>query len=155
MAAWGDTEGGDARMPPGYGQDGSGGAQPRGNVVAHNLCRELGIWEKQSSCYTQFKASENVVAGNIMFNGPRAHINFNDGMRGGALVEKNLIFNSCRESGDHGPCNSVRGRSAAARGFASAPSPHPTRTPLSLLRTAVGPRSICVRLDRGWLPHHH
>ena len=96
MAAWGDTEGGDARMPPGYGQDGSGGAQPRGNVVAHNLCRELGIWEKQSSCYTQFKASENVVAGNIMFNGPRAHINFNDGMRDciRIVVAPNTVVNA-------------------------------------------------------------
>jgi len=32
---------------------------------------ELGVWEKQSSCYTQFKASENIVAGNIMYNGKR------------------------------------------------------------------------------------
>ena len=103
VAAWGDTEGGDARLPPGYGQDGSAGNQPRGNVISHNLCRELGVWEKQSSFYTQFKSSENIIAGNIVFNGPRAHINFNDGFRGGAVLEKNLIFNSCRESGDHGP----------------------------------------------------
>jgi hypothetical protein len=82
VSAWGDTEALgalDAALPPGYGADGTAGNQPRGNRVVGNLCRELGIWEKQSSCYTQFKASENVVTHNIMYNGPRAHVNFNDG----------------------------------------------------------------------------
>ena len=31
-----------------------------------------------------------------MFNMPRAAINFNDGLGGGNLVEKNLIWNTCR-----------------------------------------------------------
>ena len=43
-----------------------------------------------------------------MYNGPRAHINFNDGFRGGARVKSNLMFNSCRESGDHGPFNRLK-----------------------------------------------
>lgn len=34
------------------------------------------------------------------------HINFNDGFRGGARVLSNIVFGSCRESGDHGPLNS-------------------------------------------------
>ena len=55
--------------------------QPRHNVIGWNLCRELGVWEKQSSFYTQFKSSENTIVGNIVFNGPRAHVNFNDGER--------------------------------------------------------------------------
>jgi len=42
---------------------------------------------------------------NIMFNGPRAGINVNDGFGGGNVVEENLVFNTCRESGDHGPFN--------------------------------------------------
>jgi len=106
VAAWGNTENGDPRLPEGYGADGSSGNQPRHNTIAYNLCHELGIWEKQSSFYTQFKASENWIHSNIVFNGPRAHINYNDGYRGGSILEKNLIFNSCRESGDHGPFNS-------------------------------------------------
>ena len=57
-----------------YGADGSSGNQPRFTLVAYNLCRELGIWEKQSSCYTQFKSAQNTVAHNIFYNGPRAHI---------------------------------------------------------------------------------
>lgn len=60
------------------------------------------IWEKQSSFYTQFKAGYSNVSHNIVYNGPRAHLNHNDGVIGGTLHEHNLIFNSCRESGDHG-----------------------------------------------------
>ena len=41
-----------------------------------------------------------------MYNGPRAHVNFNDGFRGGAHLDRNLLFNGCRESGEHGPFNS-------------------------------------------------
>jgi hypothetical protein len=105
VALWGNTYGGDDRLPPGYGFDGSAGDQPRENLVAFNLCHELGVWEKQSSCYTQFKSSANVITHN-MYNGPRAHVNFNDGFRGGAHLDRNLLFNGCRESGDHGPFNS-------------------------------------------------
>ena len=53
------------------------------------------------------------LRGNIMFNMPRAAINFNDGFGGGSLVEGNLIFNTCRESGDHGPINTCAAQSAA------------------------------------------
>lgn len=36
-----------------------------------------------------------------------AGINFNEDSIGGSLIEGNLIFNMCRESGDHGPCTLV------------------------------------------------
>jgi hypothetical protein len=29
-------------------------------------------------------------------------ININDGMGGGTMIRNNSLFNSCRESGDHG-----------------------------------------------------
>merc|ERR1712083_892947 len=41
-----------------------------------------------------------------MGNGPRAGINLNDGFGGGEEISNNLIFSTCRESGDHGPINS-------------------------------------------------
>jgi len=47
VALWGNTEGGDPRLPPGYGYSGVGGNQPRNNIIAFNLCHELGVWEKQ------------------------------------------------------------------------------------------------------------
>ena len=109
IALWGNTSpgpGADSILPEGYGSDGTAGNQPIGTHVAFNLCHELGIWEKQSSFYTQFKAGYSNVTHNIVYNGPRAHLNHNDGAIGGTTHEKNLIFNSCRESGDHGPFNS-------------------------------------------------
>lgn len=42
---------------------------------------------------------------NIFYNGPRAHININDGFGGGSLIRNNALWNSCRESGDHGAIN--------------------------------------------------
>ena len=40
-----------------------------------------------------------VCVRSIFFNGPRAAVNFN-------WLLKNLLLNTCRESGDHGPWNS-------------------------------------------------
>ena len=118
IALWGNTEdspGADRVMPEGYGSDGTSGNQPRFTTVAYNLAREIGVLEKQSSFYTQFKSAQNHVHSNIVYNGPRAHLNNNDGFGGGQLIENNLVFNSCRESGDHGPFNSWFVQCFAAR----------------------------------------
>ena len=80
--------------------------QPRFIHVISNLVHELGIWEKQSSFYFQAKSCQNVIGYNIFYNGPRAGINFNDGFGGNSVIYKNLLFNTCRESSDHGPFNS-------------------------------------------------
>merc|ERR1712007_381516 len=61
---------------------------------------------KQTSAYFQTLSSHNTVCGNVMYNDPRAAINFNDGMGGGDMVEGNLLFNWVRETNDHGPINS-------------------------------------------------
>jgi len=96
MAAWGETDG----------VDGTGGDQPRGTQVVGNLCHEIGHYQKQSSCWFQAKTALTTLRGNLFFNGPRALVNFNDGFGGGNVVEHNLMFNACRDSGDHGPFNS-------------------------------------------------
>ena len=110
MAAWGYTTAGSAptaaKLPPGTGYDGTGGQQPRGTQVFGNLVREIGLNERQSSAWSEAKACESHVKGNIFFNMPRAAINKNDGFGGGTLIEQNLLVNTCRESGDHGPFNS-------------------------------------------------
>jgi hypothetical protein len=74
--------------------------------ITGNFFRELGIWEKQSSAVGLAKSALTTIQGNIMFNHPRAAINFNDGMGGANNAVENLIFNTCRESGDHGAMNS-------------------------------------------------
>ena len=95
IATWGDTEGYDATKP----------TQPRHSVIEGNIMSNLGLYQKQSSGWGQNKACLNTIRNNVMFNLPRAAINFNDGLGGGNVVEGNVIFNACRESGDHGPIN--------------------------------------------------
>lgn len=94
-ALWGRTDG----------IDGRAGEQPRGVVFEANFCYRVGIWQKQSSCYFQALSAQNTIADNIMFNLPRAAINFNDGFGGGHEMRNNLMFNTCRESSDHGAFN--------------------------------------------------
>ena len=52
------------------------------------------------------KTAQSRVLSNVFFNGPRAGINMNDGFGGGDEIAYNLVFSTCRESGDHGPFNS-------------------------------------------------
>jgi len=61
---------------------------------------------KQTSAYFQSVAHHTTILGNVIYNGPRAGICFNDGFIGGDVVQSNLLFNLVRESGDHGPFNS-------------------------------------------------
>ena len=86
--------------------DGTDGNQPRGTVITGNLMHEIGIFGKQTAGYVQSLACQTNVTGNVIFNGPRAGINFNDGFGGGNLVKNNLIFNMVRETEDHGTFNS-------------------------------------------------
>ena len=84
-------------------EDGTAGTQPWGTVIAHNHAHELGLYELQSSFLFSSKAALTRVESNILYNEGRALINWNDGFGGGNNITQNLIFNSCRESGDHGP----------------------------------------------------
>jgi len=96
MAAWGETEEWDGRS----------GNQPRDTLVEQNTVRDIGLYQKQSSAWFQAKSCQTNLSNNLFFNLPRAAINFNDGFGGNNLVTGNIIFNTCRESGDHGPINS-------------------------------------------------
>lgn len=95
--AWGDTDG----------VDGTAGTQPQYTIVDGNFVSEVGSTQKQSSFWFQAKSCLNTVTNNIAFNGPRAGINLNDGYGGGNTISSNLLWNWCRESGDHGPINAV------------------------------------------------
>jgi len=96
MAGWGYTKE----------EDGTDGQQPRFTSIERNYVREIGIIEKQSSMWFQAKSAQTRLDSNVAFNQPRAAINFNDGFGGGNHANRNLLFNTCRETGDHGPINS-------------------------------------------------
>ena len=104
MAAWGITD----ELSDGgvHGYDGTDGNFPRYTFVFANIIREVGIWEKQSSAWFQAKSAQNFLVHNIVYNLARAGMNINDGFGGGTEIAGNLIFNTCRESSDHGPINS-------------------------------------------------
>ena len=93
VASWGMTAGVDA----------TAGTQPWYTRVADNLCHEIGHAEKQVSCYFAATSHAAEITGNIFYNMPRAAVNFNDDMAGGSKLIRNLVWNTCRESQDHGP----------------------------------------------------
>jgi hypothetical protein len=89
------------------GMDGSSQVTyPVGTFIHANLFHELGIWVKQSSAVGVALAQATTIDANICFNLARACINFNDGFGGGSVVSNNLLFNSVRETDDHGLFNS-------------------------------------------------
>jgi hypothetical protein len=66
---------------------------------------DIGLEQKQSSFYFQAQSCENTLAANIVYNIPRAAVNFEDGFGGANVLTDNLFWNSCRESSDHGAFN--------------------------------------------------
>mmetsp|Transcript_15704 Transcript_15704/g.18909 ORF Transcript_15704/g.18909 Transcript_15704/m.18909 type:complete len:390 (+) Transcript_15704:2-1171(+) len=98
VALWGRTVNGT--------NDGRNGDQPRFTLFDGNFCHQIGLFQKQSSCYFQAVSAQNTITRNVCFNLPRAAVNFNDGFGGGNEMAANVLFNTCRESSDHGAFNS-------------------------------------------------
>ena len=72
IAAWGYTDGErDGGPPSNLALDGD---YPRRTLVRSNICREIGIWQKQSSCFFQAATAETVLSNNIFYNLPRAAV---------------------------------------------------------------------------------
>ena len=107
IALWGYTEGADPLQPPGTGIDGSKGLQPRYVDITRNLCHEIGYHQKQSSCVFIAKSMFVNILEMVAYNGPRAHVNQNDGMGMGHVMARNVMWSSCRESSDHGGVLSI------------------------------------------------
>ena len=86
--------------------NGTRGSYPAYNTIERNHMHDIGVFGKQTSGYFKSIARANVVKENVIYNGPRAGVNFNDGFAGEEVLEGNLIFNMVRETSDHGPFNS-------------------------------------------------
>jgi len=114
-------------------EDGTRGEQPWGTVISGCAFSELGLLEKQSSALFLGKSPLARFEGNLAFNGPRAMINFNDGFGGGHNVSSNAMWNTCRETGDHGR-ESVRHRRDRTPACAYART-HAPRTPHTISHT--------------------
>ncbi len=95
IALWGRT----AEMSE-RGWDGSALEAPLNITVDANFAHDIGQIQKQSSFLFQAVAAMNTISNNIVFNIPRCAVNFDDAYGGGALMTRNLFFNTCRESSD-------------------------------------------------------
>jgi len=71
-----------------------------------NLMFDLGIIEKQSAGVELSMCQNITVSHNTIYDVPRAGINVSEGTWGGHIIEYNDVFNTVRESGDHGSFNS-------------------------------------------------
>ena len=127
--------------------DGTNGEQPFGTLIAYNKVHEMGAYQLQSSAWFTSRATLTRAEGLVVFNIPRAAINFNDAFGGGNNVTGASIFNTCRQSGDHGPMNSAWGAEKRAPQRRAPPSQTLTpQSPFFLTST---------RLGQDALPHKH
>lgn len=79
---------------------------PQNCIVSDNLLHDLGDIEKQATGVQIQVASEITVSHNSIYQTSRAGINIGDGAFGGHIIEFNDVFNTVRETGDHGSFNS-------------------------------------------------
>lgn len=79
---------------------------PANCLVYDNLIFNSGLVEKQSAGVQISMCQSITVSHNTIYDVPRAGINVNEGTWGGHLIEYNDVFNTVKESGDHGSFNS-------------------------------------------------
>ena len=82
--------------------DGRSGNQPRHNLIANNLIHHVGLYTKQSCGIFLALSCHNEIVSNVLWAGPRALINMNDGFGGNTTIRRNLLFTAVQDSGDHG-----------------------------------------------------
>lgn len=125
---------------------------PKNCSASDNLIQFSGEIEKQSAG-VQISISNAIhVAHNTIHNVPRAGINVSEGTFGGHLIERNDVYNTVLETGDHGAFNSW-GRDrfwhANRRIMDSATMANIDLTKLDILGTTVL-RENRFRCDHGW-----
>ncbi|WP_183580611.1 right-handed parallel beta-helix repeat-containing protein [Mucilaginibacter sp. X5P1] len=79
---------------------------PKDCSVYNNLMFNLGLVEKQSAGVELSMCQSITVSHNTIYDVPRAGINVSEGTWGGHIIEYNDVFNTVKETGDHGAFNS-------------------------------------------------
>jgi len=75
-------------------------------VISNNHIHDCGEYGKQIAGVFVSRSEKNIISHNEIHDMPRAAICINDGTWGGHIVEYNRLYETCLESGDHGPFNS-------------------------------------------------
>ena len=121
-------------------------------TVYGNLIHNIGLYEKQISGVELSMCSCIQVSHNSIYDTPRAGINIGDGTWGGHVIEFNDVFDTVKETGDHGSFNSW-GRDRYWHPDRGVMDSLVASEPELILLDAVKPvilRNNRFRCDRGW-----
>lgn len=117
-------------------------------TVENCLIRDIGKSEKQTACVEISMSARIHVTHCTMHTCPRAAINISEGTFGGHIIEYNDLFDTVRETGDHGTINGWgRDRFWHAAGLTSAEMralAHRDAVETTVIRANR------VRCDHGW-----
>lgn len=83
-----------------------GNNYPAQCLVYDNLIHSIGLFEKQITGVEISMAQAITVSHNSIYDTPRAGINISEGTWGGHILEFNDVFDTVKETGDHGSFNS-------------------------------------------------
>ncbi len=75
-------------------------------LVYDNLIHKVGLFEKQTTGIELSMCQFITVSHNSIYDTPRAGINVSEGTWGGHIIEYNDVFDTVKETGDHGSFNS-------------------------------------------------
>lgn len=82
------------------------GSFPKDCVVEDSLIERAGRWEKQTPPIEISVSQDITIRHNSIYDVPRAGINVSDGTWGGHIIEYNDVFDTVKETADHGSFNS-------------------------------------------------
>jgi hypothetical protein len=81
---------------------GSNKAFPAENAICNNLIHSCGVFGKQIAGVFSSISQKNTISHNLIYRMPRAGICINDGWGGGHVIEFNKVYDTMRETNDHG-----------------------------------------------------
>jgi len=125
---------------------------PKNCKVYDNLMFNLGYVEKQSAGVQLSMCQDITVSHNTIYDVPRSGINVNEGTWGGHIIEFNDVFNTVKETGDHGSFNSWgrdRYWQADKKKLDSIVAENPALALLDVVKPIIL-RNNRFRCDHGW-----
>ncbi|MDA3929832.1 MAG: PDZ domain-containing protein [Prolixibacteraceae bacterium] len=125
---------------------------PEDCMVYDNLIHTIGLFEKQITGVELSMCKSITVSHNSIYDVPRAGINVSEGTWGGHIIEYNDIFETVKETGDHGSFNSW-GRDRFWHSNRDEMNAITTNEPSLILADAIATvviRNNRFRCDRGW-----
>lgn len=125
---------------------------PANCLVYDNLIHVIGLFEKQITGVELSMCKSITVSHNSIYDVPRAGINVSEGTWGGHIIEYNDVFETVKETGDHGSFNSW-GRDRFWHQDRNEMNRMTAKEPSLILADAVSTiiiRNNRFRCDRGW-----